>query len=281
MARVPLVWRPRPTTCQDVERGPNVSITLQYAGSTDVGKKRGHNEDNLCLVPEENLYLAADGMGGHASGEVASEIAVETVAQFFKDTADDKELTWPYKMEKDLNYQENRLAASIKLANLRIFEEAEGNPGQHGMGTTIVATHVTNGLVYFGHVGDSRIYRLRDGDLEQVTDDHSLLNDYIKMKDLSEEEIENFPHKNVIVRALGMKETVQVDVSHERPEDDDIYLLCSDGLCDMLKDDEIRDIMRKERDNLESCVDALIDAANEAGGNDNITVVLVQVLRDD
>ncbi len=258
-----------------------MSIKLEYAGSTDVGKKRGHNEDNLCLVPEQNLYLAADGMGGHASGEVASEIAVETVAQFFEDTADDRDLTWPYKMEKDLNYQENRLAASIKLANLRIFEEAEGNPGQHGMGTTIVATHIANGLVYFGHVGDSRIYRLRNEELEQVTDDHSLLNDYIKMKDLSEEEIENFPHKNVIVRALGMKETVQVDVAHEKPEDGDVYLLCSDGLCDMLRDEEILDIMLREVSDLEGCVDALIDAANDAGGNDNITVVLVQVFHDD
>ncbi len=256
-----------------------MSIKLQYAGSTDVGKKRGHNEDNLCLLPEENLYIAADGMGGHASGEVASQIAVDTVADFYKETSEDKDLTWPYKMEKDLDYQENRLAASIKLANLRIHEKAEDDPGSHhGMGTTIVAAHVSNGLVYFGHVGDSRIYRLRGDTLEQITDDHSLLNDYIKMKDLSEEEIENFPHKNVIVRALGMKETVQVDVDHEEPHHKDIYLLCSDGLCDMLKDDEIEKIMLKERDNLEGCVQALIDAANDAGGNDNITVVLVEVL---
>ena len=247
-----------------------------------MGKKRGHNEDNLCLLPEQNLYLAADGMGGHAAGEVASQIAVDTIAAFFEETAEDDNMTWPYKMEKDLSYQENRLAASIKLANLRIHEKAENDPStHHGMGTTIVATFISGGLVYLGHVGDSRIYRVRDGSLSQVTDDHSLLNDYIKMKDLSEEEIENFPHKNVIVRALGMKESVQVDVDHEEPEEGDLYLLCSDGLCDMLKDDRIEDIVAKKRDDLEQCVDALIDAANEEGGNDNITVVLVEVQKQD
>ncbi len=257
-------------------------MKLNYAGSTDVGRKRGHNEDNLCLLPEQNLYIAADGMGGHAAGEVASQIAVDTVAEFFEETAEDDDLTWPYKMDKDLNYQENRLAASIKLANLRIHEKAEADPStHHGMGTTIVATYISDDMVYVGHVGDSRIYRLRGDELEQVTDDHSLLNDYIKMKDLSEEEIENFPHKNVIVRALGMKETVQVDVDHEKPEHGDIYLLCSDGLCDMISDDEIREIMLKHRNDLDACVQALIDAANESGGNDNITVVLVELLKED
>lgn len=276
------LYRTNLSTATDVERGTNVSIKLRYAGSTDVGQKRGHNEDNLCLLPEQNLYLAADGMGGHASGEVASQIAVDTIAEFFEETAEDQDLTWPYKMDKDLGYEENRLAASIKLANLRIHEKAESDPStHHGMGTTIVATHISDDLVYVGHVGDSRIYRLRDNTLEQVTDDHSLLNDYIKMKDLSEEEIENFPHKNVIVRALGMKETVQVDVDHEEPEDGDIYLLCSDGLCDMLKDDRIEEIMVEERDDLDACVDELIDAANEEGGNDNITVVLVEVVKED
>lgn len=221
-------------------------------------------------------------MGGHASGEVASQIAVDTVAEFYEETSEDQDLTWPYKMEKDLDYEENRLAASIKLANLRIFEKAKGDPStHHGMGTTIVATFISDGIAYLGHVGDSRIYRLRGEELEQVTDDHSLLNDYIKMKDLSEEEIENFPHKNVIVRALGMKETVQVDVNTDEPEIGDMYVLCSDGLSDMLKDDEIRDICVKERDDLEGCVEKLIDAANDNGGNDNVTIIVIQVVEED
>ncbi len=253
-------------------------IKLRYAGSTDVGRKRSHNEDNLCLVPEHNLYLVADGMGGHASGEVASQMAVDTVAEFFRETAVDEDMTWPYKMEKGRAYEENRLAAAIKLANLRIFEKAKGDPSKHhGMGTTLVASFVSDGLIYFGHVGDSRIYRLRDGELTQVTEDHSLLNDYIKMKDLTEEEIENFPHKNVIVRALGMKETVQVDVDHEEPKPGDLYMMCSDGLNGMIKDELIHEIMVKFRDDLEGCVQALIDAANENGGKDNTTVVVVEI----
>lgn len=239
--------------------------------------KRSHNEDNLRLVPEEDLFIVADGMGGHASGEVASKMAIETLAQFFEETSADEEITWPYKMEKGRGYEENRLNAGIKLANLRIFETAAQNPSQRGMGTTVVALLLSGDTAYFGNVGDSRIYRLRGDELEQVTEDHSLLNDYIKMKDLTEEEIENFPHKNVIVRALGMKETVQVDVDVEKAEAGDIYMLCSDGLNGMINDKMIRSIMIEHRDNPEMCCDKLIEAANENGGNDNITIAVVEL----
>ncbi|TDP73842.1 protein phosphatase [Bradymonas sediminis] len=239
--------------------------------------KRAHNEDNILLVPEERLYLVADGMGGHASGEVASEMAVQTLSDFFEETSKDQEITWPYKMEKGREYEANRLNAGIKLSNLRIFESATQNPAQRGMGTTIVALLIVDDTAYFGHVGDSRIYRLREGKLTQVTEDHSLLNDYIKMKDLTEEEIENFPHKNVIVRALGMKETVQVDVNSEKPQPGDTYMLCSDGLNGMITDDVIRQIMVDNYDDLEQCCTELIDAANANGGTDNITVAVVQI----
>nr|WP_275426351.1 Stp1/IreP family PP2C-type Ser/Thr phosphatase [Bradymonas sediminis] len=242
-----------------------------------MGMKRAHNEDNILLVPEERLYLVADGMGGHASGEVASEMAVQTLSDFFEETSKDQEITWPYKMEKGREYEANRLNAGIKLSNLRIFESATQNPAQRGMGTTIVALLIVDDTAYFGHVGDSRIYRLREGKLTQVTEDHSLLNDYIKMKDLTEEEIENFPHKNVIVRALGMKETVQVDVNSEKPQPGDTYMLCSDGLNGMITDDVIRQIMVDNYDDLEQCCTELIDAANANGGTDNITVAVVQI----
>jgi protein phosphatase len=142
-----------------------------------------------------------------------------------------------------------------------------------------VALLIAGDTAYFGHVGDSRIYRLRGNELEQVTEDHSLLNDYIKMKDLTEEEIENFPHKNVIVRALGMKETVQVDVSAETPLPGDTYMLCSDGLNGMINDDTIRRIMIETRDDLEMCCTKLIEAANANGGTDNITVAVVQIAK--
>lgn len=255
-----------------------MALKIRYAGNTHVGMKRSHNEDNLAVVQEENLYMVADGMGGHASGEVASKMAVDTVADFFRETAKDEDITWPYKMEKGRKYEENRLTAGIKLANLRIFETAAQNTGQRGMGTTIVALAFSGNTAFLGHVGDSRIYRLRGDDLEQVTEDHSLLNDYIKMKDLTEQEIENFPHKNVIVRALGMKETVQVDVQHEDPEVNDLYLLCSDGLNGMVTDEDIRKLMVDNRNDLEKCCTELIQAANDGGGNDNVTVVLVEVV---
>ncbi|MCA9602070.1 MAG: serine/threonine-protein phosphatase, partial [Myxococcales bacterium] len=167
--------------------------------------KRSHNEDSYTVLDSHHLYLVADGMGGHASGEVASKMACETIEEFFDHTETDPEATWPYKMDKARGYEENRLVTGIKLANLRIFESAQKDTKLRGMGTTLVAIRVLDEGVLVAHVGDSRVYRYRNGELKQLTEDHSLLNDYIKMKKLTEEEIANFPHKNVIVRALGMK----------------------------------------------------------------------------
>jgi protein phosphatase len=251
-------------------------MRLSSAGRTHVGMKRTHNEDSLRLLREENLFIVADGMGGHASGEVASQMSVETLAEFFRATAEDDEITWPYKMDKGRKYEENRVVNGIKLSNRRIFESASRDARLKGMGTTIVVLFFVNGLAYIAHVGDSRIYRFRDGQLKQLTEDHSLLNDYIKMKNLTPEEIEAFPHKNVIVRALGMKETVQVDVAHDVPQPGDIYLLCSDGLSGMVHDDEMAELLNEGGDDLDVKCQRLIDRANEHGGTDNITVILVR-----
>lgn len=253
-------------------------MRIRYAGNSHVGMKRNHNEDNLCLLPDENLYIVADGMGGHAAGEVASRMAVETVSQFYKDTSEDEEVTWPFKMDRAKKYEENRIVTSIKLANLRIYEEALANAKKKGMGTTVVAVNFTKDGAYLGHVGDSRIYRFRAGQLKQMTEDHSLLNDYIKMKELTPEEIENFPHKNVIVRALGMKDSVLVDVAYEQPEHGDIYLLCSDGLSGEVTDAEMAKILGETGDDLEKGCNRLIQTANQNGGKDNVTVVLAQFL---
>lgn len=253
-------------------------MRIRYAGNTHVGMKRANNEDNLGLTPEENLYIVCDGMGGHAAGDVASKIAVETISHFYKDTSEDEEVTWPFKMDRQKKYEENRLVTSIKLANLRIYEQAVSNARQKGMGTTVVAVNFTKDGAYLGHVGDSRIYRFRQNKLTQMTEDHSLLNDYIKMKDLTPEEIENFPHKNVIVRALGMKDTVQVDVAFETPQHGDIYLLCSDGLSGMVTDPELERILQESGEDLEAGCNKLIQTANQNGGTDNITCVLTQFL---
>ncbi len=250
-------------------------MRIEVAGHTHVGMKRNHNEDNFLVLPDENLCCVADGMGGHSSGEIASKIAVEELAEFFRMTSRDQDSTWPYKMDKSRNYDENRLSTGIKLANKSIFEKASSDMKYKGMGTTIVSLHFTQGSAYVGHVGDSRVYFFRQGVLKQVTEDHSLLNDYLKAKKLTPEEIENFPHKNVIVRALGMKETVVVDVSRVEPQQGDVFLLCSDGLSGMVTDQQMQDLLARTPELEKACVQ-LIDMANAAGGNDNVTCVLAR-----
>lgn len=257
---------------------PLDGIRVRFSGETNVGMKRDHNEDSLFLPESERLTVVADGMGGHASGEVASRMAVETIAEFFRETQDEQDLTWPFKMDSGPRHDINRMTTAIKLANLKIHEEAQSNPSCSGMGTTVVsALFIKEGLIV-GHVGDSRLYRLRDGALDQMTEDHSLLNDYVKMKHLSPEEIAAFPHKNVIVRALGMKPTVQVDVLMDQPRLGDVYILCSDGLSTMVPDPEIASIASGEPD-LDRVCERLVASANANGGLDNVTVVAVRLER--
>ncbi|MCS6858002.1 MAG: Stp1/IreP family PP2C-type Ser/Thr phosphatase [Sandaracinaceae bacterium] len=237
--------------------------------------KRSHNEDNFDIIEEEKLYLVADGMGGHASGEVASKLAVDTIREFYLATAKDPEATWPYKMDKSKGYEENRLITSIKLANRRIYQEQQRDARYRNMGTTMAALQVIDEGVLIAHVGDSRVYRIRGGQIEQLTEDHSLLNDYLKMRKLTEDEIANFPHKNVIVRALGMREDVKVDTRIDIPHMGDLYLLCSDGLSGPVSDKEICEIAQESLD-LKVVASRLIERANANGGPDNITVVLVK-----
>jgi len=251
-------------------------VRLEFAGETNVGMKRTHNEDSFYVLPEQNLVIVADGMGGHASGEVASKLAVDTMREFFESTLKDPEATWPYKMDKHRGYEENRLITGVKLSNLRIFESAQRDRKLHGMGTTMVSVIGTRDGVYVAHVGDSRVYRIRGHRIEQLTEDHSLLNDYLKMRKLTEEEIANFPHKNVIVRALGMKDTVKVDTRLEAPAIGDVFILCSDGLSGPVPDPEILRIVDSTPD-LRAVCNQLIARANENGGPDNITACAVRV----
>jgi protein phosphatase len=178
-------------------------------------------------------------------------------------------------MDRSRGYEENRLITGIKLCNLRIYEQAQRNAKQRGMGTTLVALFAVEDGVYIAHVGDSRVYRIRERRIEQLTEDHSLLNDYKKMKRLTEEEIANFPHKNVIVRALGMKDTCKVDTRFEAPRAGDLMLLCSDGLCGPVTDERMLEIVLGSRD-LPNATQRLIETANENGGPDNITCVLAR-----
>ena len=255
---------------------PLETMRVRFAGDTHVGRKRGHNEDSLHLPQDERLAIVADGMGGHAAGEVASRMAVETMVSHFRDTAHERTVTWPFKMDAGTRADRTRLATAIKLANMNILEASRREAGAKGMGTTVVAALFLDDAVLFGHVGDSRAYRVRDGRIEQLTEDHSLINDYIKMKRMTLEEAASWPQKNVIVRALGMRDAIAVDLLEERPRVGDVYLLCSDGLSGMVADELIRNVLLVERD-LDRAVEQLIGAANDAGGADNITVVLARL----
>ncbi len=250
-------------------------MRIRYAAKTDVGMKRTHNEDYFALIEDEQVFMVADGMGGHACGEVASQLSAEVMGEFYKHSKD-QDATWPYRYDHNLTYVENRLVASIRLANLRIFQMAQSDPSLRGMGTTLVGALIAGNTCYVAHVGDSRAYVVQGGKIQQVTRDHSLLEDYKDARpDMTEEEAQAFPHKNVITRALGMRDTVVVDLNRVEIKDQSRFLLCSDGLSGMLSDPEILEILSKH-DDLEAAVSALIDGANAAGGTDNITAMVIE-----
>lgn len=244
------------------------------AGLTDVGLQREHNEDSLCLLPEHQLFIVADGMGGHRAGDVASKMATHAMASFFKAT-EGEDSTWPFSFDPHLSVDENRLVTSIKVANRKIFEASVKHREVHGMGTTVVSALFSKvrGRMYLAHVGDSRAYRLREGQLSQLTRDHSLVNDYLHLvPDMTEEQREELP-KNVITRALGIQESVVVDLVPDEPQPHDVYVLCSDGLSGMITDEEIARIVTEAGDDMEAATRTLIEAANANGGEDNVTVV--------
>jgi protein phosphatase len=251
-------------------------MRVRFAGETDVGRTREVNEDHLYLPEEERLCLVADGMGGHASGEVASRLAVDTVIEYFRNTADEVPVTWPFFMDFDHHLAERRLRAAMQLANRKVFEASGRDPQLRGMGTTLVACLFTDHEVMLAHVGDSRGYRVRDGIIEQLTEDHSLFSDYVKLGRLDATSSADFPHKNVIVRALGMKPSTRIDLRREPLRLGDVYVLCSDGLSGMIGDQEIRQIVAEES-NLDAAASRLVAAANAAGGVDNITVALARL----
>jgi protein phosphatase len=247
------------------------------AGLSDVGLQREHNEDSFCILPEHRLFIVADGMGGHRAGDVASKMATHAIATFFQATANE-DATWPFSFDPHLSVDENRLITGIKLANRKIFEASVKHREVHGMGTTVVGALYSKerGKLYVAHVGDSRAYRIRDGVITQLTRDHSLLNDYLLvMPDMTEEQKDELP-KNVITRALGMQDSVAVDMVPDEPAADDLYILCSDGLSGMITDERIRDIATETQDDLEAGVEQMIAEANANGGEDNITVVTLR-----
>ncbi|EYF01828.1 Stp1/IreP family PP2C-type Ser/Thr phosphatase [Chondromyces apiculatus] len=246
------------------------------SGLTDVGLQRDHNEDSYAVLSEYDLFIVADGMGGHRAGDVASRMATESIADFFRTTARE-DATWPFHFDTSLSEEENRLVAGIRVANRQIFERSLRSRDCAGMGTTVVGALFSRkkNRLYVGHVGDSRAYRIRGGVITQLTRDHSLFNDYIAaMPDLTEEQRAELP-RNVITRALGMQDNVVVDLMNDDPQTGDVFLLCSDGLSGMLADEQILEIVESTVDVSEACR-LLISRANENGGDDNITVLAIR-----
>lgn len=248
------------------------------AGLSDVGQQREHNEDSFVILPEFDLYIVADGMGGHRAGDVASKMATHTIASFFQATAKE-DATWPFHFDPHLTVEENRLITGIKVANKRIFEASTRYREVHGMGTTVVGALVARdrGRMYVAHVGDSRCYRVRDGSITLLTRDHSLLNDYLLvMPDMTPEQRDELP-KNVITRALGMQDSVVVDLVPEQPHPGDVYVLCSDGLSGMITDEELLETVLAGGEDVDTMAQQLVQRANEHGGEDNVTVVVLRI----
>lgn len=250
---------------------------IEAFGKTDVGRRRKLNEDNLLIDRDTNLYAVCDGMGGHNAGEVASKMAIETLHAFIaKSQGEEKDITWPYGLEPHLSFEANRLKTAIKLANKRIFKAADNREDYTGMGTTLVAALVNDGTLTVGNVGDSRCYMVRAGKITQLTRDDSWVSAAWAEGILSSDEIDRHPLRNVITKAVGAKDKIELETSEHKLAAGDIILLCSDGLHAMITDDQILALLHPLPGSLEKTADVLIDAANEAGGKDNVSVVLLE-----
>jgi protein phosphatase len=249
---------------------------LEAYGQTDVGRRRKLNEDNFLVDPEPNLYAVCDGMGGHNAGEVASKMAIETLAAFIEKSHKEKEITWPYGLDVNLSYDGNRLKTAIKLANKKVFRAADNREDYTGMGTTAVAVLVSGNVMTIGSAGDSRCYLLRAGKLTQLTRDDSWVSAALGEGILNTDEVERHPLRNVITKAVGAKDSIELEVVEHKLLSGDVALLCSDGLHAMINDEQIHQGLTPFPSTLQDAARKLIDAANEAGGKDNVTVVLLR-----
>lgn len=252
-----------------------MTMHIRAHGLSDVGRKRTNNEDAFAIEESRGIYLVADGMGGHSSGEVASNLAVSEILAFLANSNLSEESTWPYPYDENLSFTANRLLTAIALANEKIQAYAADHPESRGMGTTIVAALTGGDRLVLGHVGDSRAYLFVPDGLKLLTLDHSWVGEQVRHGFLTEAEALNHPFRNVITKALGTREQAQADILELDLPVGSRLLLCSDGLNSMVRDEEIAEVLKKGLGLPETC-QALVDLANEKGGEDNITVVLLE-----
>jgi PPM family protein phosphatase len=246
------------------------------AGLTDVGRKRNHNEDSYLIDDELQLYVVADGMGGHAGGGTASRIAVETIDRELRKSRDGKENPFASSSSLQESPLPEVIRSAVERACISIFHAAQEDPRLAGMGTTVISLLVKDEFAFFAHVGDSRAYLIRGDLIQQISEDHSLVNEQIKAGMITPEEAKHSRYKNIITRSVGFEEEVQVDVMGLVTEVGDTFVLCSDGLANMLEDKELLDVVRQTK--FEDIPKKLVDVANERGGDDNITVICVRTV---
>ena len=249
---------------------------IEAQGLTDPGRKRKSNEDSMQFDPGMGFAVVADGMGGHQSGEVASQLAVETLQGFVTRAHRDRDLTWPFGLTAGRSFEANCLSTGIRLANQSVYRAAAKRDELAGMGTTIVAALARDGRLTYAGVGDSRVYLFRDSRLRQLTRDDSWVEAAIGQRLIDAADREVHPFRHVLTKAVGLQEDVEFEVGEERIQAGDRVLLCSDGLTTALLDQRIEEVLRLYAEDLEAACRALVTAANEAGGPDNVTVVLVR-----
>ena len=248
---------------------------FDFAARSDPGRVRENNEDTFRDAPEINLFVLSDGMGGHASGEMASRIAVDAVVDFCRAAESDPSLVPAAGRIPGSSEMSNRLTAAIRRANTAVREAAHQNPQSAGMGATLVAAQFDCARMCLAHVGDSRAYRFRSGRLEQLTQDHSFVAEQVRRGTMTQGEAEQSQLQNVLLRALGPEEELEVSVEEELLLEGDVILLCSDGLNREVSDAQIAAILEHAED-AQTAADRLIEAANRAGGADNITVIVLR-----
>lgn len=250
-------------------------VRVRACGVSDVGLARTHNEDTFGLDHDHGLYVVADGMGGHSHGEVAARIAVDAIREFVQ-SAIDHDTTWPFIYDSRLQRHSNLLKTAVRLAHDKVLRAIRDDEALHGMGTTVVGFFLCGSVAAVAHVGDSRAYRFRKGQLEQLTQDHTWVHEQVVAGFLSKEQARAHPLKNVVTRALGGESDVTVDVREVEVKPGDLYLLCSDGLTTMLADRDIKERLGRGG-TLEEICRRLVSDANARGGFDNVTVVLLRV----
>ncbi len=249
---------------------------MEVGARTDVGRVRENNEDAYRVVEPIDLYVVSDGMGGEAHGEIASALAAETIVEYCQSVLADPKAPFLSAERADLSIRANRLESAVNLANQRIYGSAERNPAQRGMGATVVAAWIDGTKLSIAHVGDSRIYMLRAGELGQLTADHSLVAEQVRQGLITAQQAELSELQNVLTRALGPHEDILIDAADHQLQPGDTLLLCSDGVSRMVTEEEIASTLLTST-NAQQAADGLIDLANENGGVDNSTVIVVRV----